>query len=129
LSMQEQRTTLRNGVLRLFVFRKWCQKPTLQQNLSQEQAHISKCGDNPRLMTAPSAYMTPIQKTKYYIGKQCLMPSKFSNIRMMRAKELFNVRFTGHQYWKLHNNEFCNNSRIYEYIPPVNGFHKEIMNP
>jgi hypothetical protein len=37
-------------------------------------------------LTAPSAYSDTIQKTKYYIGKQYLMPSKFSNIRMMRNK-------------------------------------------
>jgi hypothetical protein len=83
--MQEQRTTLRNGVLEVIYIQKMMSKPTLATKFITEQAQILvNAGD--RLMTAPSAYMTPIQKTKYYIGKQCLMPSKFSNIRMMRNK-------------------------------------------
>jgi hypothetical protein len=58
----------------------------LQQNLSQEQAQILVMQEIIRLMTAPSAYSDTYSETKYYIGKQCLMPSKFSNIRMMRNK-------------------------------------------
>jgi hypothetical protein len=62
--MQEQRTTLRNGVLRLFIFRNDVKNQPLQQNLSQEQAQYLNA-EIILLMTAPSAYMTPIQNSIY----------------------------------------------------------------
>jgi hypothetical protein len=97
--------TLRNGVLEVILW-KWCQNQPLQQNLSQEQAQILVNGDNPRWWQHLRRTVTPIQKTKYCIGKQCLMPSKFSNIRMMRNNY---VRFTGWHNIGNYNNEFCNN--------------------
>jgi hypothetical protein len=66
-------------------------KPTLQQNLTEEQAQILLRGDNPELMVAPSAYLDSYSDNKLY-KKLLLTQLKFLNIPMTH-KRLFNVQF------------------------------------
>jgi hypothetical protein len=76
-----------------YLYSEMMSKPTLATKfITGTSTNISKCRDNP-LMTAPSAYMTPIQKTKYYI-KTVFNAVEIFEYSNDAQQELFNVRFT-----------------------------------
>jgi hypothetical protein len=61
-------------------------KPTLQQNLTEEQAQILlRAGDNPELMVAPSAYLDSYSDNKLLYKKLLLTQLKFLNIPLTRG--------------------------------------------
>jgi hypothetical protein len=96
----------------------------LQQNLSQEQAQILvNAGDNPRLMTAPSAYSDTYSENKVLYRKTVFNAVEIFEYSNDAQQELFNVRFTlvGNNIGNYIITNSATISRVYEYIPPVNG--------
>ncbi|MFV8376374.1 hypothetical protein [Flavobacterium sp. LB1P71] len=95
----------------------------LQQNLSPEQAQILvNAGDNPDLMTAPSAYPDSYSDNKVLYRK-----TNFNSIEIFEYSnnpeaELFNVRFSlvGANKGNYILKNSSANGRIYEYAPPIN---------
>lgn len=96
----------------------------LQQNLSSEQAQIlADAGDNPDLMTAPSAFVDSYSENKILYRKIFNGGVEVFEFSNNPEDELYNVRFSlvGNN---LGNYVLANNSavgRIYEYVPPVAG--------
>lgn len=96
----------------------------LQQNLSPEQAQILvQAGDNPDLMTAPSAYEDSYSENKILYRKIMLGTVEVFEYSNNPDDVLYNVKFTlvGNN---LGNYVLANNQtigRIYEYVAPVNG--------
>lgn len=96
----------------------------LQQNLSQEQAQILvNSGDNPDLMTAPSAYADSYSENKVLYRKTIVNAVEVFEYSNDAQQELFNVRFT--LVGTNNGNYIVTNSatitRVYEYIEPING--------
>ncbi|MFV8359141.1 hypothetical protein [Flavobacterium sp. LS1P3] len=96
----------------------------LQQNLSQEQAQILvNSGDNPNLMTAPSAYADSYSENKVLYRKTIFNAVEIFEYANDAQQELFNVRFT--LVGVNNGNYIVTNSatitRVYEYIEPING--------
>ena len=96
----------------------------LQQNLSQEQAQILvNSGDNPDLMTAPSAYADSYSENKVLYRKTIFNAVEIFEYSNDAQQELFNVRFT--LVGTNNGNYIVTNSatitRVYEYIEPING--------
>ncbi|MFV8321584.1 hypothetical protein [Flavobacterium sp. LS2R12] len=96
----------------------------LQQNLSQEQAQILvNSGDNPNLMTAPSAYADSYSENKVLYRKTLVNAVEIFEYSNDAQQELFNVRFT--LVGTNNGNYIVTNSatitRVYEYIEPING--------
>ena len=96
----------------------------LQQNLSPEQAQILvDAGDNPALMTAPSAFIDSYSENKILYRKIDVGGVEVFEFSTDPDAELYNVRFSlvGNN---LGNYILVNNSaigRIYEYVAPVGG--------
>ena len=96
----------------------------LQQNLSQEQAQILvNAGDNPSLMTAPSAYSDTYSENKVLYRKTLVNAVEIFEYSNDAQQELFNVRFT---LVGINNGNYiltnaATISRVYEYIAPING--------
>ncbi len=96
----------------------------LQQNLSAEQAQILVgAGDNPDLMTAPSAYIDSYSENKILYKKSILNGVEIFVFSNNKEDELYNVKFS-----LLPENEgnyiLTNASavgKIYEYVAPING--------
>ena len=96
----------------------------LQQNLSEEQAQILVgAGDNPALMTAPSAYADTYSENKILYRKILSNGIEVFEYSNDETETLFNVRFT-----LVGNNQgnyvLLNSAaigRIYEYVAPING--------
>ncbi|NUY81483.1 hypothetical protein HUK80_11290 [Flavobacterium sp. MAH-1] len=96
----------------------------LQQNLSEEQAQILvDAGDDPSLMTAPSAYADSYSENKILYRKITVNGVEVFEFSNNPDDDLFNVRFT-----LVGNNQgnyiLANNAavgRIYEYVAPING--------
>ncbi|MDR6966796.1 hypothetical protein J2X31_000794 [Flavobacterium arsenatis] len=96
----------------------------LQQNLSPEQAQIlAEAGDNPDLMTAPSAYIDSYSENKILYRK-----TFFNGVEIFEAstnpdEELYNVRFSlvGGNMGNYQLKSVTGTGRIYEYIAPENG--------
>jgi hypothetical protein len=105
---------------RLFVFRKWCQKQPLQQNLSQNK-HILVNVEIIDWWQHLRRTVTPIQKTKYY-RKTVFNAVEIFEYSNDAQQELFNVRFTlvGTNIGNYIITNSATISRFYEYIPPVN---------
>ncbi|MFV8324372.1 hypothetical protein [Flavobacterium sp. ZS1P14] len=96
----------------------------LQQNLSQEQAQILVgAGDNPDLMTAPSAYADSYSYNKILYRKTTINSTEILEYSNNPEDRLFNVRFT---FVGTNNGNYllknaAANGRIYEYTQPING--------
>jgi hypothetical protein len=85
-------------------------------------------GDNQELMIAPSAYPDSLT-TKSSIKKIVLNTVEVFEYSNDPQEELFNVRFSlvGSKKGNYVLTNAASISRIYEYIAPINTFHKEIM--
>ena len=95
----------------------------LQQNLSKEQAQILvNAGDNPDLMTAPSAYAESYSDNKVLYRKTTFNSVEIFEYSNNPEEELFNVRFslvgTNKGNYILKNSSA--NGRIYEFAQPIN---------
>lgn len=105
---------------------------TLQQNLSTEQAQIlANAGDNPALMTAPSAYSDSYSDNKILYRKITQNGVEFFEYSNNSQDELFNVRFSlvGNNKGNYILKNAAAISRIYEYIEPVNGIRQGNYEP
>jgi len=96
----------------------------LQQNLSAEQAQIlAQAGDNPDLMTAPSAYEDSYSENKILYKKTTIGVTEVFEYSNNPSDVLYNVKFTfaGNNLgnYKLKSNQAI--GRIYEYVAPVAG--------
>ncbi len=96
----------------------------LQQNLSPEQAQIlAQAGDNPDLMTAPSAYEDSYSENKVLYKKVLVGAVEVFEYSNNPTDVLYNVKFSlvGNNLgnYKLKSNQAI--GRIYEYIAPVAG--------
>jgi hypothetical protein len=96
----------------------------LQQNLSPDQVQIlSQAGDDPALMTAPSAYVDKYADNKILYKKTIQNSVEVYEYSNDPSEVLYNVKFslTGNNL----GNYIVQNSntveRIFEYIAPVNG--------
>ncbi|MGO3183985.1 MAG: hypothetical protein ACTIJ9_14255 [Aequorivita sp.] len=96
----------------------------LQQNLSEEQVEILKtAGDDPDLMTAPSAVPDTYSENKILYKKEMVNGNEIFVFSSNPEDELFSVRFTlvgnnNGNYVISDNNAI---SRIFEYVAPING--------
>ncbi|WP_310991446.1 hypothetical protein [Aequorivita marina] len=96
----------------------------LQQNLSEEQVEILKAaGDNPDLMTAPSAVPDTYSENKILYKKETVNGAEIFVFSSNPEDDLFSVRFTlvgnnNGNYVISDNNAI---SRIFEYVAPING--------
>lgn len=96
----------------------------LQQNLSSEQVDILKnAGDDPTLMTAPSAYIDSYSENKILYEKVTIGTQEVFQYSNDETDVLYNVRFSlvGNN---LGNYVISNNNavgKIYEYVAPVAG--------
>lgn len=96
----------------------------LQQNLSEEQAQILvNSGDNPSLMTAPSAYSDTYSENKVLYRKTLVNAVEIFEYSNDAQQELFNVRFTlvGTNSGNYILTNAAKITRVYEYSAPVNG--------
>jgi hypothetical protein len=96
----------------------------LQQNLSPDQVQVlSQAGDDPTLMTAPSAYVDKYADNKILYKKTILNSVEVYEYSSDPNEVLYNVKFSlvGNNI----GNYIIQNSntveRIFEYIAPVNG--------
>ena len=96
----------------------------LQQNLSTDQVQVlSQAGDDPTLMTAPSAYIDKYADNKILYKKKILNSVEVYEYSNDPNEVLYNVKFSlvGNNL----GNYIIQNSntveRIFEYIAPVNG--------
>jgi hypothetical protein len=104
----------------------------LQQNLSEEQAQILvAAGDNPNLMSAPSAYSESYSNNKILYKKSVVDGTTIYEFSNTPTDELFYVRFT--LVGANQGNYVLSNSstigRIYTYVPPVNGIPQGLYEP
>ncbi|OAB28225.1 hypothetical protein SAMN05444395_11287 [Flavobacterium fryxellicola] len=96
----------------------------LQQNLSPEQAQILvSAGDDPNLMTAPSAYVDTYSENKVLYRKTISNATEIFEYSNDAQQELFNVRFTlvGSQNGNYVLSNAATITRVYEFIAPING--------
>ncbi|RZJ65368.1 MAG: hypothetical protein EOO50_14035 [Flavobacterium sp.] len=96
----------------------------LQQNLSAEQAQILVgAGDDPALMTAPSAVSDSYSENKVLYRKVIVNGIEVFEYSNNPEDELFNVRFslvgTGLGNYNLTTSNAI--GRIYEYVAPIDG--------
>ncbi|HSD13664.1 MAG TPA: hypothetical protein VLB74_03370 [Flavobacterium sp.] len=96
----------------------------LQQSLSQEQAQILvDAGDNPDLMTAPSAYEDSYSENKILYRKILIGGVEVFEYSIDPTDVLYNVKFTlvGNNLgnYVLSSNQAI--GRIYEYVAPIAG--------
>lgn len=96
----------------------------LQQNLSAEQAQILvQAGDNPDLMTAPSAYEDGYSENKILYRKVLVGAVEVFEYSNNPTDVLYNVKFTlvgnNQGNYILASNQAV--GRIYEYVAPVAG--------
>lgn len=96
----------------------------LQQNLTEEQAQIlAQAGDDPNLMTAPSAYIDSYSENKILYRKVTVGLEEVFEYSNDPNETLYNVRFTlvGNN---LGNYILANSAaigKIYEYVAPISG--------
>jgi hypothetical protein len=105
---------------------------TLQQNLSTEQAQIlANAGDNPALMTAPSAYSDSYSDNKILYKKITQNGVEFFEYSNNSQDVLYNVRFSlvGNNKGNYILKNAAAISRIYEYIEPINGIQQGNYEP
>ena len=96
----------------------------LQQNLSEEQVGILQAaGDNMDLMTAPSAQPETFSENKILYRKELINGEEVFVFSNDPTDELFSVRFTlvGDNMGNYIISNASAISRIFEYVPPLNG--------
>ena len=96
----------------------------LQQNLSEEQVNILKdAGDDQELMTAPSAVADTYSENKILYRKMDLNGVEIFVFSNDPEDELYSVRFTlvGDGNGNYIISDASAISRIFEYVPPING--------
>ena len=96
----------------------------LQQNLSSEQAAIlAEAGDDPDLMTAPSAYLDTYSENKVLYRKVVIDGVEVFEFSNDAEEELYNVRFSlvGNNQGNYILANAAAVGRIYEYVAPVSG--------
>ncbi len=96
----------------------------LQQNLSEEQVSILQAaGDDMDLMTAPSAVPDTYSENKILYRKEIFNGQEIFVFSSNPDDELFSVRFTlvGENMGDYVISDASAISRIYEYVPPING--------
>lgn len=96
----------------------------LQQNLSTEQAQILvNAGDNPDLMSAPSAYIDGYSENKILYKKTVLSGISIFEYSNVATDELYNVKFTlvGNNLGNYILSSAAAIGKIYQYIAPING--------
>ena len=96
----------------------------LQQNLSTEQAQILvNAGDNPDLMSAPSAYIDSYSENKILYKKTVLNGISIFEYSNVATDELYNVKFTlvGNNLGNYILSSAAAIGKIYKYIAPING--------
>ncbi len=96
----------------------------LQQNLSPEQATIlQNAGDDPQLMTAPSAYPDSYSENKILYRKIALGGVEVFEYSNNPTDVLYNVRFTpvGNNQGNYVLSNAAAVGRIFEFVPPVDG--------
>ncbi len=96
----------------------------LQQSLSTEQVQaLVNAGDNPDLMTAPSAYIDTYSANKILYKKTVFNSVSIFEFSNNPADELYNVKFA-FIGTKLGNYKVSNSNtvgRIFQYVAPING--------
>nr|WP_294934943.1 hypothetical protein [uncultured Flavobacterium sp.] len=96
----------------------------LQQNLSSEQAQIlSQAGDNPDLMTAPSAYEDSYSENKILYRKIIVGTEEVFEYSTDATETLYNVKFLliGNNQGNYILSSSQAIGRIYQYVSPVAG--------
>lgn len=96
----------------------------LQQNLSEEQAQILvQAGDNPNLMTAPSAFMDRYSENKILYKKTIVNGIEVYEYSNNANDELYNVRFSlvGNNQGNYILESSAAIGKIYQYTAPING--------
>lgn len=96
----------------------------LQQNLSSEQAALlADAGDNPDLMTAPSAYLDTYSENKVLYRKVTIDGVEVFEFSNDPEEELYNVRFSlvGDNQGNYILANAAAVGRIYQYTAPVGG--------
>ncbi|HEU0136023.1 MAG TPA: hypothetical protein VFQ50_01895, partial [Flavobacterium sp.] len=96
----------------------------LQQNLSPEQAQILVgAGDDPALMTAPSAFVDSYSENKILYRKIFVNGTEVFEYSNNPDDELYNVRFSlvGNNLGNYILANAAAIGRIYEYVAPVSG--------
>lgn len=96
----------------------------LQQNLSPEQAQILvNAGDNPSLMTAPSAFVDSYSDNKILYRKILVGGVEVFEFSNNPDDELYNVRFSlvGNNQGNYTLSNAAAVGRIYQYVAPING--------
>ncbi len=96
----------------------------LQQNLSEEQvAVLQQAGDDPTQMVAPSAVPDTYSENKILYRKEIFNGEEIFVFSNNPEDELFQVRFTrvGDNLGNYIITNTAAISRIFEFIPPVNG--------
>ena len=97
---------------------------SLQQNLSEEQAHILlNAGDNQDLMTAPSAYLDNYSANKVLYEKKIIDGVEIFEYSNDETAQLYNVRFllvvANQGNYKLESTAAI--TKIYSYVAPIAG--------
>lgn len=96
----------------------------LQQSLTPDQVSIlQQAGDNTNLMVAPSAVLDSYSENKILYKKEINNGVEIFVFSNNPEDELYNVKFTfvGEQMGNYIISQTNTISRIFEYIPPVNG--------
>lgn len=96
----------------------------LQQNLSPEQvAVLQQAGDDPNLMTAPSAYPDSYSENKVLYKLTLVGATYIYEYSNNPDDELYNVRFSlvGNNQGNYVLSNTAAVGRIFEYVPPVGG--------
>lgn len=96
----------------------------LQQNLSTDQVQVlSQAGDDPALMTAPSAYIDKYADNKILYKKTILNSVEVYEYSNDPNEVLYNVKFSlvGNNLGSYIIQNSNTVERIFEYIAPVNG--------
>ncbi|KQX15144.1 hypothetical protein [Flavobacterium sp. Root420] len=96
----------------------------LQQNLSTDQVQVlSQAGDDPALMTAPSAYVDKYADNKILYKKTILNSVEVYEYSSDPNEVLYNVKFSlvGNNLGNYNIQNSNTVERIFEYIAPVNG--------
>ena len=104
----------------------------LQQNLSSEQAQIlANAGDNPALMTAPSAYEDSYSDNKILYKKNTQNGLEFFEYSNDPLETLFYLRFSlvGDNKGNYILKNLATINRIYEYVEPLNGIRQGNYEP
>lgn len=104
----------------------------LQQNLSTEQALILKeAGDDPNLMTAPSAYEDSYSENKILYRKTILSGQEIFEYSNDATQVLYNVKFTlvGNNQGDYVLSNASAVGRIFEYVAPIAGIKQGNYDP